>query len=86
MFLTVCLGYWAHRKDLADKKKAAEEEEEEEETDKAQAQSGSDGPSGAEAGEEKRMRWLIQESLPTFARVRNYWNLLCSVLRTKHDW
>lgn len=85
MFLTVCLGYWAHRKDLADKKKAAEEEEAEE-TDKATAQPGSDEARGAEPGEEKRMRWLIQQSLPTFARVRNYWNLLCSVLKTKHDW
>lgn len=84
--MALCLGYWAHRKDLADKQKAPEEEEEGQDTSKAMERASSDEASGAGEGEEKRMRWLIQESLPTFARVRNYWNLLCTVLKTKHDW
>jgi flagellar biosynthesis component FlhA len=88
LFTALCLGVWAHRKDQADKKKEKEEEEQAEaeaEKEKEKEKEKGKGAEGEEE-EEKRIQWLIRESLPTFAKVRNYWKLLLNVLKTKHDW
>lgn len=101
LFFSLCAGIWAHRQDKADKLKAAEEgdeedEEEEEAEDEEDKDKDAEGDDEDDEGvseavvvskdEASRIRRLMRQSLPTFARVRNYWALLCTVLKDKHDW
>jgi hypothetical protein len=32
------------------------------------------------------MKDLLTESLPTFAKVKNWWKLASEALKNKHDW
>jgi hypothetical protein len=36
--------------------------------------------------ERKRLKKLLEESLPTFAKIRTFWKLLVETLKDKHDW